>query len=77
MGQDNDKRAVARGEDEALPAADTLMTLIGVCDGMLADPGWLADHPDEWADQLRQVRARLQLKLDAHAERYAGDPPAG
>jgi hypothetical protein len=65
----------ARGDDEALPAADTLIKLIAVCDELLADPIWLADHPDEWAGQLRDLRARLHVKLEEHAERYARDRP--
>jgi hypothetical protein len=65
----------ARGDDQALPAADTLIKLIAVCDEMLADPIWLSDHPDEWAGQLRDLRARLHVKLEKHAERYAPDRP--
>ena len=65
----------ARGDDQALPAADTLIKLIAVCDEMLADPIWLADHPDEWGGQLRDLRARLRVKLEKHAERHARDRP--
>jgi hypothetical protein len=48
-------------------APDTLVMLISICEGMLADAEWLARHPDSWRADLVELRDRLTDELIGRA----------
>jgi hypothetical protein len=58
-------------EEGKLPSADTLLMLISICDGMLADDAWRAERPASWQADLEALRERLVGQLAKHAEGYA------
>jgi hypothetical protein len=54
-----------------LTAADTLLTWVSVCDGMLADEGLLARKPETWRRDLVVMRDQLREELAEHARLHA------
>jgi hypothetical protein len=58
-------------EEGKLPSADTLLTLLSICERMLADHAWLAERPVSWQADLEALRERLAEQLAKHAEGYA------
>jgi hypothetical protein len=52
------------GISAASPA--TLTVLVAACDQLLADDGWFADRPDEWRDEIEDLRDRLAAQLEEH-----------
>ena len=53
-------------------APDTLVLLISICEGMLADDEWLERRPDSWRADLRELRDRLTDTLADDVQRRNG-----
>jgi hypothetical protein len=41
----------------------TLVRIVEACDRLLEEDGWLADRPDEWRDEVQELRNHLAAEL--------------